>query len=68
MQHYGLKNAGGAGNATILPGDDGDPANFQLYTESYIKFIKQLMTGTTDASSVYVDRVQFCIDGNPGPG
>jgi hypothetical protein len=58
MQHYGLKNGGSAKITTEV----GDPTKFIKYCNDYISFIQKL------TKSVYVDRVQFCINGNPGPG
>jgi len=61
MQHYGLQNGG---SAPAVPTGVSDPNEsiFKAYCTKYIKFIEKL------SQSVAVDRVQFCIDGNPGPG
>jgi hypothetical protein len=61
MQHYGLQNGG---SAPAVPTGVHDPNEsiFKAYCTKYINFIEKL------SKSVAVDRVQFCIDGNPGPG
>lgn len=60
MQHYGLQNGGSA--PAVPTGQDPNEPIFQAYCTKYINFIEKL------SKSVAVDRVQFCIDGNPGPG
>ena len=61
MQHYGLQNGG---SAPAVPSGAPDPNKsiFEAYCTKYINFIEKL------SQSVAVDRVQFCINGNPGPG
>ena len=61
MQHYGLKNGGSA--AAETPVNATNKSTFTAYCAKYINFIEKKLS-----KSVAVDRVQFCIDGNPGPG
>lgn len=82
MQHYGIasKKFGGpsipfASPQLIGPGTNSADwaiwtSKFNQYATSYLKFIQKLQNTTPkDAEKpIYVDRVMFNINGNPGPG
>jgi hypothetical protein len=81
MQHYGIaseefeNNLSFANPQVIGPGTSSDDwtrwtSEFKQYATSYLNFIQKLQNTTPkDAKKpIYVDRVMFNINGNPGPG
>ena len=83
MQHYGIANSRG-GNLDFTTGaflgSGYEPTNwptyketFKTYAQGYINFISKLQnarpSGADESSKpIYVDRIMFSINGNPGPG
>jgi hypothetical protein len=82
IQHYGIasKDFGGPNIPFASPQSIGTGTNisdwtkwtseFEQYATSYLNFIQKLQNTTPKHAEkpIYVDRVMFNINGNPGPG